>query len=92
LPDDLLAQIREHKRAILDALARPLPPAAKSRRQKVLAIQARDGTHYAILVEDPSADPITAALATPDGTCELLIPRDRYDPFEVLVTVQGWEA
>jgi hypothetical protein len=31
------------------------------------------------------------ALATPDGTCELLIPKDRYDPFEVLAMVEGWE-
>jgi hypothetical protein len=32
------------------------------------------------------------ALATPDGTCDVLIPKDRYDPFAVLATVQGWEA
>ena len=31
------------------------------------------------------------ALATPDGTCDVLIPRDRYDPFEVLAIVKEWE-
>jgi hypothetical protein len=31
------------------------------------------------------------ALTTPDGTCEVLIPRDRYDPFEVLAIVNEWE-
>jgi hypothetical protein len=68
----------------------PLPPAAEARRQKVLAIQARDGTHYAVLVEDPNTDPVIAALATPDGTCELLIPKDRYDPFAIAATVAAW--
>jgi hypothetical protein len=72
--------------------AAPLPPAAKARRQKVLAIQARDGTHYAVLVEDPNTDPVIAALATPDGTCEALIPKDRYDPFAVLAMVEAWRA
>ena len=31
------------------------------------------------------------ALATPDGTCDVLIPRDRYHPFEVLAVVKEWE-
>jgi hypothetical protein len=30
------------------------------------------------------------ALATLDGTCEVLIPRDRCDPFAVLAMVEGW--
>jgi hypothetical protein len=46
LPDDLLAQIREHKRSILEALARP----AEVRRRRVLAL-ARDGRQYAIYIE-----------------------------------------
>jgi hypothetical protein len=67
LPDDLLAQIREHKRSILDALAGPDPlsPAAERRRRKVLAM-ARDGKQYAIVVDDPSTDPVAMTLATPD--------------------------
>jgi hypothetical protein len=31
------------------------------------------------------------ALATPDGTCELQIPQDRYDPLAVLAIVKKWE-
>jgi hypothetical protein len=68
----------------------PLSPAAEARRQKVLAVLAGDGGQYAALVEDPNTDPIIMALATPDGTCEALIPRDQYDPFGVLAMVAGW--
>jgi hypothetical protein len=31
------------------------------------------------------------ALATPGGTCDVLIPRDRCDPFAVLAIVKEWE-
>ena len=69
----------------------PLSPASESRRQKVLALLARDGDQYAVLVEDPASDPVVMALASPDGTCDVLIPRDRYDPIEVLAIVKEWE-
>jgi hypothetical protein len=97
LPPALLDQIKAHKPELLAALAHPDPlpplsPAAKARRRKVLAIQARDGTHYAVLVEDPNTDPVIMALATPDGTCDVLIPKDRYDPFAVLAMIEAWEA
>jgi hypothetical protein len=64
----------------------PLPPAAEARRRKVLAL-ARDGKQYTIYVEDHNTDPVPS-----DGTCELLIPQDRYDAFRVLEMVRGWEA
>lgn len=96
LPADLLDRIKAHKPDIVKALARPDPlpplaPAAEARRRKVLAM-ARDGRQYAIHVEDPNTDPVIMALATPAGTCEVLIPRDRYDPFALLATMEGWEA
>jgi hypothetical protein len=69
----------------------PLSHASEGRRQKVLAL-ARDGKRYAVYVEDPNTDPVAMALATPDGTYELQIPRDRYDPFAVLAIVQEWEG
>jgi hypothetical protein len=68
----------------------PLAPVQELRRQRVLA--ARDGARYAMLVEDPNTDPVVMALATPDGTCEVLIPKDRYDPFAVLAMMEAWEA
>jgi hypothetical protein len=70
----------------------PLSPAAEARRRKVVAILTRDEGQYAALVEDPNTDPVIMALATPDGTCEVLIPKDRYDPFAVLAVVEAWEA
>jgi hypothetical protein len=79
----------------LEGAPDPLPPlsrAAEARRRKVLALLARDGGQYAVLVEDPNPDPIILSLATPDGTCEVLIPKDRYDPFKVMDTLKGWSA
>ncbi|MGH8569978.1 MAG: hypothetical protein ACREXU_18725, partial [Gammaproteobacteria bacterium] len=52
---------------------------------------ARDGGRYAVYVDDPNTDPVVAAMAVTDGTCELLIPRDRYDPLEVLAVLEEWE-
>jgi hypothetical protein len=69
----------------------PLCPASASRRQKALALLARDGGQYAVPVEDPNTDPVVMALATPDGTCDVLIPKDRHEPFAVLVIVKEWE-
>jgi hypothetical protein len=40
-------------------------------------------------VQDPSRG---MGSATPDGTCDVLIPKDRYDPFAVLAMVEAWEA
>jgi hypothetical protein len=68
----------------------PLSPAQEARRQKVLALLDRDGGKYAIHVEDPSTDPVIAALATPHGSGEVRIPKDRYDAFEVLAMADGW--
>jgi hypothetical protein len=48
-------------------------------------------TDYAVLVEDPNTDPVGMALSTPDGTCDVLIPKDRYDPFAVLAIVKERE-
>ena len=96
MTSELAAALKAHKPDILAALAPPdhlppLSPASASRRQKVLAMLARDGGQYAALVEDPNTDPVVMALATPDGTCDVLIPRDRYDPFAVLAIVKEWE-
>jgi hypothetical protein len=70
-----------------------LPPAAEARRQKALALLARDGGRYAVTVDGSGTDPVVMALAIRDkGTCEVLIPKDRYDPFAVLAMMEGWEG
>jgi hypothetical protein len=68
----------------------PLSRAQEVRRRKVLAVLAHDGGRYAVAVEDAGTDPIILAPATSDGTGEVLIPRDRYDPFAVVELVAEW--
>jgi hypothetical protein len=62
-------------------------PAAEARRQRVLAILAeRPGIRYAVLTDipaDPDAVILTLAIRG-KATCELRIPRDRYDPYLLL--------
>lgn len=85
--------IREHKPELLAALAAdPLPdPVAEARRQRVLELLAQNPTaRYAVLTHDPG-DPegviLTLAIRG-QATCELLIPRDRYDPFLLLDLIE----
>ena len=66
--------------------------ATPSRRRKVLAMLARDGVRYAVLVDNPNTNPVVMALATTNATGELLIPQNQYDAFRVLEMVRGWEA
>ncbi|MGH8586511.1 MAG: hypothetical protein ACREWE_10130 [Gammaproteobacteria bacterium] len=49
----------------------------------------RPGVRYAVTVENPNTDPVVMALAIRDkGTCEVLIPKDRYDPLAVLAMIE----
>jgi hypothetical protein len=93
LTDDLRALIRAHKAELLEALAGDaLPdPAAEARRQRVLAMLAeRPGARYAVVTHDPGApEPVILTLAIRGvATCEMLIPRDRYDPFLLLDLIE----
>jgi hypothetical protein len=86
LTDEARQLIREHKAELLEALSGAsdtLPDtAAEARRKQVLAmLRQRPGTRYAMLTdtkEDPQA--VILALAIRDaGTCELCIPREKWD-------------
>jgi hypothetical protein len=88
-----LPVIREHKaellaelRAANDGAYEALPdPAAEARRQKVLAMLAANPSARYAVVTDTGADPVILALAIRgQATCELLIPRDKYDGFLLL--------
>jgi hypothetical protein len=93
LTDEARGLIRAHKAELLAALPSdggddPLPdPAAEARRQRVLAMLAeRPGIRYAVVVDNPEADPVIVALAIRDAmqdgsivTCELRIPREKWD-------------
>ena len=81
LDDELRILIRDHKAELMAALP---DPAAEARRQRVLAMLAdRPGIRYAVLTDPVShPDAVILTLAIRDkATCELLVPRDRYDPF-----------
>lgn len=70
----------------------PLPdPPSEARRQRVLAmLTANPNARYA-LVTDTEANPKAVILALAirgRATCELRIPRDKYDPFLLLTLIQ----
>jgi hypothetical protein len=79
LTDDLRALIRAYKPELLASLADPAPEA---RRRRVLAmLEVNPGARYALITDD-RADPaavIVALAIRGQATCELRIPRDRYD-------------
>lgn len=68
----------------------PLPdPAAEARRQRVLAMLAADPMLRLAVVCDGEGDPVPVAVALRDkGTCEVLIPAARFDPFALLALVE----
>lgn len=88
LPSSLVATVRQHKAELLVALSNPpgddqLPdPVAEARRQRVLAMLAeRPGVRYAVLTDSHAdQEAVLLTLAIRDvGTCELAIPRAKYD-------------
>lgn len=73
------------------ATGEPLPdPAMEGRRRRVLAMLAeRPGIRYAVIVDNPNADPVIVVLAIRDvGTCELAIPAANYDAFALLAMIE----
>ena len=91
-----LPLIREHKPGIVAALQEaandPLPdPAMEVRRRHVLAMLAeRPDIRYAVLT-DTQSDPEAVILALAirgRATCELRIPRGKYDPFLLLELIE----
>lgn len=62
-------------------------PAVEARRQRVLAMLAdRQSVRYAVLTDaEAESDAVILALAIRGvGTCELRVPREKYDPFLLL--------
>ncbi len=81
LPGELVAQVKAHKPAILAALSKP--DSAVERALSLL--RKRPEITHAYAVVDPSTDPVRLAVAIRGvGSCELLIPRERFDPFEII--------
>ena len=93
LTDETRRLIREHKGELLAALETDtLPdPAAEARRQRVLAmLDENPGVRYAALTDtraDPDAVLLTLAIRG-RATCELRIPKAKYDPFLLLDLIE----
>lgn len=82
LPSDLVEQLKQSKPEVLAELQRE---GVEWRRQKVIAmLKAEPDIQRAIYVDadsDPYNVTLTVAVRTCRQTCEMLIPRDKYDPF-----------
>jgi len=75
--------IREHKAELLAALVAPLPdPGAEARRSRVLAMLVEHPEARYASVSDFQSDPDAVILALAirgRATCELRIPREKWD-------------
>ena len=90
LPPELVKTIRQSKAEILTELQREAR--AEWRRQKVIAmLEAAPGTQRAIYT-DTDSDPhnviLTVASRTYQQTCEMLIPKAKYDPWRLLELIE----
>lgn len=67
-----------------------MTPETEARRQRVLAMLAkRPWSRYAVVVDNPDTDPVILALAIHGvGTCELRIPRAKFDAFLLLDLIE----
>ncbi len=86
-----LPLVREHKpgiMAVLQEAANDLLPdsAMEARRQRVLTVLAEQpGIPYAVVVDNPDTDPVIMVLGIRgQATCELRVPREKFDPFLLL--------
>jgi hypothetical protein len=86
LTDELRALIRANKPALLAALY-PLERGQEIRRQRALEKLAESPDRTRTAIFDIDADPsvvICTVAIRGVGTCELQIPRERYDPWAIL--------
>lgn len=89
LTDELKQTIRQSKTEILTELQREAR--AEWRRQKVIAmLEATPGTQRAIY-PDADSDPLNVILVIAIrhvATCEMLIPKAKYDPWKLLELIE----
>ncbi len=90
LTDELRQLIRDNKQQLIEALA-PVAGGTELRRRRVLAELERhpQAQRWAIFDPDAHAAYVICTIAIRDiGTCELRIPRDKYNPWAVLEALQ----
>ena len=81
ITEELIQRLRKHKPAIIEELKR------EQRRKKVLKMLDDRPEIQRVFVIDTESDPDNVILAMAVrgvGTCELLIERQKYDPFLLL--------
>lgn len=85
ITNELIERLRKHKPAIIEELKR------EQRREKVLKMLEERPEIQRAFVTDTENDRhnviLTLAIRNA-GTCELLIPKHRYDPFIFLEIIQ----
>ena len=93
LPPDLVQQLKQSKSEILAELQKE--EQVEWRRQKVIAmLKAEPDTPRAIYV-DADSDPHNVILATAIrgvATCEMLIPKAKYDSWRLLESIERMGA
>ncbi len=85
ITNELIERLRKHKPAIIEELKR------EQRRKKVLKMLEERTEIQRAFVADTETDPGNVILSMAirnAGTCELLIPKHKYDPFAVLEIIQ----
>lgn len=85
ITNELIERLREHKPAIIQELKR------ERRLERVLKmLEENPGIRRAFLTDSESdPDHVVLTLAIRNvGTCELLIPRDKFDGFAVLEVIE----
>ena len=90
LTEELRELIRHSKTELMAALA-PVERGRELRRQRVLAKLKAEPDKQRVAIFDPDFDRdfVLCTLAIRDvGTCELRIPRDRYDPFDIMAAME----
>lgn len=91
LTDEARALIQAHKPELLAALGGDSDPTVEARRRRVLDMLDRNpSVRYAALTDlesDPEAAILVLAIRG-RATCELRIPRKKYDPFLLLDLIE----
>src|SRR3989338_7288990 len=89
LPDELVQQLKQHKPEILTALQ--LEQQQEARREKVLAMLDTDPKLKRAIHADTDSDRNNVILAIAIrhvATCEMLVPKAKYDAWQLLALVE----
>ena len=90
LPPEVVQTIRQSKAEILTELQREAR--AELRRQKVIAMLEAAPDMQRAIYTDADSDPdnviLTVAVRAFQQTCELMIPKAKYDPWQLLELIE----